>query len=232
MRHVCLPVLRLPRGDDGREGGHGRGLRCGLLVGEPLGCLTAAAVHRRGVESEEFAQRRVGGVHRLGERELASDDGLTDEGLGSLRRGLAGEELAQPVAADNFRAGPRLVVRDDESALLARCLGGRLLVLLAGLGLARAGEVGPALDESGGLGVAADPHGSEHLHRLRVGGVLVRVVAVVAVLGVLPLADHHDGSAGQVRPLVLGYWLAVGRADVVRQPESVDVAHLAGVEHG
>ncbi len=40
----------------------------------------------------------MGGVHRFGERELASDDRLTDEGLGSLRRGLSGEELAQPVA--------------------------------------------------------------------------------------------------------------------------------------
>src|SRR3954471_16510947 len=34
----------LPRGDDGRESGHDRGFGCGLLVGEPLGCLTAAAV--------------------------------------------------------------------------------------------------------------------------------------------------------------------------------------------
>src|SRR3954453_342581 len=57
----------LPCADDGREGRHGRGLRCGLLVGEPLGCLTAAAVHRRGVEAEKVAQHWVGGVHRLGE---------------------------------------------------------------------------------------------------------------------------------------------------------------------
>src|SRR4051794_9313665 len=35
--HV-LASARLPRGDDGREGGHGRGLRCGLLIGEVLGC--------------------------------------------------------------------------------------------------------------------------------------------------------------------------------------------------
>ena len=172
----------------------------------------------------------MGGVHRLGERELTSDDGLTDEGLGSLRRGLAGEELAQPVSADDLGAGPGLVVRDDEAALLACCLGRSLVVILAGVGLARAGEVGPALDESGGLGVAADPHGSEHLHRLRIGGALV--FAVVTGLGVLPLADHYDGSAGHIGPLVLGDRLSVGGADVVRQPESVDVAHLAGVEHG
>jgi hypothetical protein len=57
-----------------------------------------------GVEAEQFAQRRVGGVHRLGERELAPTTALIDEGLGSLRRGLAGEELAQPVAADDLGA--------------------------------------------------------------------------------------------------------------------------------
>src|SRR3954451_10950103 len=134
-----LAGARLPRGDDGRERCHRRSLRCGLLVGEVLGRLTAAAVHRRGFESEEFAQRRVGGVHRLGERELASDDGLTDQGLGPLRRGLAGEELAQPVAADDLGANPGLIVRDDEAALLACCLGRSLVGILAGVCLARAG---------------------------------------------------------------------------------------------
>src|SRR3954454_22838341 len=50
----------LPRGHDGGEGGHRRGLRRGWLFGQVLGCLTPSAVHAGGVEAEQFAQHRVG----------------------------------------------------------------------------------------------------------------------------------------------------------------------------
>ena len=104
--------------------------------------------------------------------------------------------------------------------------------VLAGVVLACAGEVGPALHESGSLRVPADPHGSEHLNRLGVGGVVALVlVALVVGLGVLPLADHDHGSTGQVRPLVLGDRFAVAGSDVVGEPEPVRVTDLAGVEH-
>ena len=117
-----------------------------------------------------------------------------DEDRRTLRGGLAGEQLAQPVAAHDLRGLPGLVVRDHRAARLARGLTFAVLpglTLLVGLPdrrrrLLAAGAV-VAFDVAVGGGVGAHPQ--------RVGGpALVEVEA------------HRDrrGMARAVAVSVLG----------------------------
>ena len=167
-------------------------------------------------------------IHGLAQRAVAGYDGLADEGLGTLRGGLAGHERGQPLAAHRLRARPGLVVGDHAAALLALLLARRLglLLALALVALGAAARAGTATAQAGGVEVGDDPHRPVLLVGL--GGLVLLVGAVLGVLvplvlGVDPLLDDLDASAGNVGPLLLGQRLAV----LGDQP--LDAQHLVGL---
>src|SRR5690606_36441150 len=163
-------------------------------------------------------------VHGLAQRVVAGDDGLADQRLGTLRGSLASNERRQPLPAHGLRARPRLVVGDHAAALLTACLG--LLLALALVPAVGGGAAGPAAatTQAGGVEVGDDPH--RHVLLVGLGGLVglvgpVVALLVVLVVGVDPLLDELDASAGNVGPLILRHRLAVVGGD-----QTLDAQHL------
>jgi hypothetical protein len=135
-------------------------------------------------------------------------------------------------------ARPGLAVGEHAAALLAAGLG--LLLALAALVLAGGGgAAGPAAatTQAGGVEVGDDPH--RHVLLVGLGGLVVLVLFVavvfvlfvVIVLGVDPLLDNLDTSAGNVGPLLPGQRLAALGDQPLYAQHPVGLRDLLGAQH-